>query len=121
MVKEECKYFDECSAPLCPIDEDSLQYGAWFPTEDTCRLQPLPEWVKRQRKIAKKIGFEAGCFTVRMLQRKCNITVALKGIDPDRGPVKNYEGKWLEKHPEYNVTPQAKALGKPPFSGAKSA
>ena len=48
-----CKYFDGCSAPLCPRDE-GIADRAWFSDEDICRLADVPEWVRRQRKISRK-------------------------------------------------------------------
>jgi hypothetical protein len=62
-IPMDCKYFDGCSAPLCPRDE-GMADRAWFPDEDICRLADVPAWVKRQRKIAKMgLPFEAGYFT----------------------------------------------------------
>jgi hypothetical protein len=74
---------------------------AWFPDEEICRKKEIPEWIRRQRKIAKKVkgGFDAGCFTKRMLELECMITAGLKGVDPDKGPPKDQEESWLKKHP----------------------
>jgi hypothetical protein len=70
----DCKYFDGCSAPLCPKYED-LADLSWFPDEDICRLTDVPEWVKRQQKIARMgLPFEAEYFTVAMLEHPCRIT-----------------------------------------------
>ena len=97
----DCKYFGDCSAPMCPKD-GNVEKTAWFPDEPICRLVDVPGWVKRQRKIAKKaVGCEAGCFTLPMLERDCRISQGIKGIDPDCTDVelKTAEKKWLEKHP----------------------
>jgi hypothetical protein len=40
----DCKYFDGCSAPLCPKDE-GIADRTWFPDEDICRLADVPGWV----------------------------------------------------------------------------
>ncbi|WP_461257363.1 hypothetical protein [Treponema sp. R80B11-R83G3] len=96
-----CKYFDECSAPICPMDVGAAQ-PVWFADEPVCRLQDVPEWVKRQRKIAK-IGASAiaGYFTLAMLERRCVIGKKMSGIDPDATDVerKTAEENWLCGHP----------------------
>lgn len=101
MEKSECKYFEECSAPLCPEDGSSLENGCWFPDEEICRKGSPPEFVRRQKRIAKKLDFDAGCFTKKMLEQKCKITSALKGIDPDKGCPHDLEDAWLKKHPAF--------------------
>jgi hypothetical protein len=77
----ECKYFDGCSAPLCPKDE-GVADRTWFPDEDICRLADVPEWVKRQRKVSKKAAL-GGYFTLAMLKQDCHLSKGIKGIDPD--------------------------------------
>jgi hypothetical protein len=57
----ECKYFDGCSAPLCPQDE-GVADRTWFSDEDICRLADVPGWVKRQRKVSRKAA-HGGYFT----------------------------------------------------------
>jgi hypothetical protein len=98
----DCKYFDGCSAPLCPKDE-GIADRTWFPDEDMCRLADVPEWVKRQRKISKKAVMGcalSGYFTVAMLKQDCRISKGIKGIDPD-GSDKDraaWEAAWLKAH-----------------------
>jgi hypothetical protein len=96
----DCKYFDGCSAPLCPKDE-GIADRTWFPDEDTCLLKAVPDWVKRQRKIAKNGSFEDGYFIVAMLKHDCRIVRDMKGIDPD-GTDKERErdeAAWFTAHP----------------------
>jgi hypothetical protein len=96
----DCKYFDGCSAPLCPKD-GGIAGRAWFPDEDICRLADVPEWVKRQRKVAKKSSFEGGYFTAAMLKHECRISRGMKGIDPngdDRERARD-EAAWFKAHP----------------------
>jgi hypothetical protein len=97
----DCKYFDECSAPVCPRDEGTVNY-TWFPDEDICRLTGVPDWVKRQRRIVRMgLPFETGYFTKAMLEHPCRITKGLKGIDPD-GTDKERErdeAAWFTAHP----------------------
>ena len=111
-MKVGCRYFNSCSAPLCPKDEKSLEHGSWFPGEETCRLSPMPEFVKRQRKITRKISFEAGCFTYRMLQQKCRVSSGMKGVYPDKGMPHELEADWLKKHPPLEVSEKQIAAAK---------
>ena len=97
---KKCKYFDDCSAPMCPRDAEVAK-TAWFAGEPICRLHEVPEWVKRQQKIAKTgIGKTAGCFTLPMLERDCMIKKGITGIDPDGtdSDREMAEKAWLEKH-----------------------
>jgi hypothetical protein len=95
----DCRYFETCSAPLCPKD-DGAGVCAWFPDEDACRCSDAPEWVKRQRRISRKAaaGF---CFTVAMLAHDCRISKNLKGIDPDGSDHERETAiqMWLAAHP----------------------
>jgi hypothetical protein len=96
-----CKYFDGCSAPMCPRDKRAAK-KVWFAGEPVCRLHDVPEWVKRQRKIAKVgVNEASGCFTLPMLERRCIIRKKITGIDPDGTKVDqiNAEKSWLDKHP----------------------
>jgi hypothetical protein len=95
----DCKYFDGCSAPLCPKDE-GIADRTWFPDEDMCRLADIPEWVKRQRKISKKAA-PGGYFTLAMLKHDCRITQGIKGIDPDGTDKERAadEAAWFNAHP----------------------
>ena len=101
---KDCKYFDACSSPICPKSESSLKHCAWFPDEEICRIADAPPWVSRQKKLSRKLNFESGCFTVRMLERNCKVTATLKGIDPDRGDPHKFEDAWLKDHPEYKAS-----------------
>ena len=95
----ECKYFDGCSAPLCPKDE-GIADRTWFPDEDMCRLADVPEWVKRQRKVSKKAAL-GGYFTVAMLKQDCQIRNGVKGIDPNGTDRERaaWEAAWFKAHP----------------------
>jgi hypothetical protein len=95
----DCKYFDGCSAPLCPKDE-GVEDRTWFPDEDRCRLADVPEWVKRQRKVSRKAA-PGGYFTLAMLRHDCRIAQGMKGVDPDgtdREREKD-EAAWFKAHP----------------------
>ena len=95
-----CKYFESCSAPMCPKDAGTAK-ATWFANEPVCRLHDIPEWVKRQRKIAKTGADEtAGCFTLSMLERRCVIGKKISGIDSDvpEADREDAEKSWLDKH-----------------------
>jgi hypothetical protein len=95
----DCKYFDGCSAPLCPKDE-GVADRTWFSDEDICRLADIPEWVRRQRKISRKAVL-GGYFTLAMLKHDCRISKGMKGIDPDGTDKERAaeEAAWFTAHP----------------------
>jgi hypothetical protein len=95
----DCKYFDSCSAPLCPKDE-GIADRAWFPDEDICRLADVPEWVRKQRKVSGKAAM-GGYFTLAMLKQDCRISKGMKGIDPDGTDKERAadEVAWFKVHP----------------------
>jgi hypothetical protein len=95
----DCKYFDGCSASLCPKDE-GVADRTWFADEDICRLADVPEWVRRQRKVSKKAA-TGGYFTLAMLRHDCRISKGMKGIDPDGTDKERAAGEaaWFKAHP----------------------
>jgi hypothetical protein len=95
----DCKYFDGCSAPLCPRDE-GVADRTWFADEDICRLADVPDWVKRQKKISRKAVL-GGYFTVAMLKHDCQIRTGMRGIDPDGTDRERAAGEasWFTAHP----------------------
>jgi hypothetical protein len=106
----DCKYFEDCSAPLCPKAEP--EKAQWFPDEPVCRLADVPAWVKRQRKLARKgLPREAGYFTPAMLSHGCRWSGGTKGIDPD-GTDKERTvalSTWFAKHPELKLKPMSES------------
>jgi hypothetical protein len=94
-----CKYFDGCSAPLCPRDEGAAD-RCWFPDEDICRLAEVPEWVRRQRKVSRKAALD-GYFTLAMLRHDCRISKGMKGIDPNGTDEERTAGEaaWFKARP----------------------
>lgn len=97
-MKADCVKFEGCNAPLCPLDEDVADY-VWYPDEYICNCQQHNQidWVRRQRKIAKKV--ELGYFTLEMLNRNCVIGANMRGLDPDE-PEASQLKNWLSKHKE---------------------
>ena len=104
----DCKYFESCSAPMCPKDAGVAQ-TTWFPEEPICRPPDVPEWIKRQRRIARKAA-PGGSFTLAMPQRDCRISRGIKGINPDGtdGERKTAEAAWLKAHPAITEEERAK-------------
>ena len=86
--RNKCKYYDGCSAPLCPmLSEEENKNFIWYPDEEICtRKSNLPEWVKQQRKVAKKAnpGNFWFYFTLDMLKIRFRVTKSVKGIDPNK-------------------------------------
>jgi hypothetical protein len=95
----DCKYFDGCSAPICPKDPGQ-EKTTWFVDEDICRLVDVPEWVRRQRKISRK-AIPGGYFTRAMLKQDCRICKGIKGIDPNGNDKERAadETAWFTAHP----------------------
>lgn len=102
LTAKDCPQFESCSAPLCPLD--LIDNAAWSPDEEICaghNYSTLP-WVRRQRKIARKVRNKDYFFTIDMLNQNCTLTVATEGIDPDANlaATKTLVKTWLKKHPE---------------------
>ena len=102
-----CPYFDTCDAPLCVNDASSLKNGIWYPDEPICKIRNAPEWVKRQRKIAKKVREKNKYFTLEMLKHRARITAALEGLDPDKPHARQLK-EWFEKHKELSAEARKK-------------
>ena len=72
----------------------------WYADEEVCRRASVPGWVKRQRRIAKKLdGLEwrGGYFNHEMLRRRFAVGFGLRGLDPDREYEPQLE-RWLAGH-----------------------
>ena len=51
-----CTLFENCHAPLCPLDPASLK-GVWYADEEICRSRAyanLP-WIRGQRKMTHRV------------------------------------------------------------------
>jgi len=83
METVDCPHYKDCDAPLCPRD---VNFGKriWFPCEPVCRLRIVPDWVQKQRRIARLPGIDAGrYFTFRMLNVITRVGRGLQGANPD--------------------------------------
>lgn len=102
MATKDCRNFDKCDAPMCPLDGCS---GPWYPLDDEIcksRTHGNIDWVLNQKKIANKTVNGYTYYTIRMLERNCKITKGITGLDPDLTIDKEEREveKWLKKHPE---------------------
>ena len=104
MTIETCPKYEGCNAILCPLaTEDENNNYIWYPDEDICTKQEFGslDWIKRQRKIAKRA--KEGYFTFAMLKRNFIVKYGLQGLDPDSDiSEKTQLQKWLELHPVKN-------------------
>jgi len=111
---EGCKRFDGCSAPLCPMDKGSLSNGIWYPMESYCTYRAYSNllWVRRQRKISKKVRNQDFYFNYEMLCRNCRITAATEGLDADRTKITEAQQlkRWLKRHPEIRKISEAEKV-----------
>lgn len=76
IIQGECSSFGKCSAPICPLDHP--ENAIWYPTEPTCVKSPMPKWIKKQRRIAKKTKRLDDYFTLKIL-----MSTGRTGINPD--------------------------------------
>lgn len=95
---DQCRHFNYCSAPLCPLDIEHLKIGCWYPDEEICRLKKMLNWIRRQKKIKNKAKDVDKYFTYEMLKHNCVIGKGIKGLDPDIPEEKQLK-IWYEKHP----------------------
>ncbi len=120
---ESCKYFQTCSANLCPLDP-MLKQKVWYADEnlydEICRNRDYMDrqFIITQKKISRvrskleKQGKSVdGLFTYSMLNRDFVVSKGIQGIDPDppdfverKEGIKLYydrkEKLWLKHHPE---------------------
>ena len=93
-----CKYYNGCSAPMCPLFKNRIHEWGWFPEDGICKQRPAPGWVLTQMKIAKKTKDKNKYFTYEMLNRNCRIGKGIIGLDPNKE--EEYQLKeWLKMHP----------------------
>lgn len=108
---QDCRHWDSCSAPLCPLDLQSMEHGIWYPDEEICRSRTHRQglkWIENQRKIAKKAKSTDTYFTVEMLDRDFIVRSGIEGIDPDsKNPEKEYK-QWFVSHPEQSAEQKQK-------------
>ena len=99
---EDCRRFEECSAPLCPLDEN-LRKRVWFADEAICRSKDHGsgmQWIVSQKKIMKKSTDKDTCYTPEMLDRHFIVKKGIVGVDPDSKDFPGAVRKWIQQRPE---------------------
>lgn len=103
MCCRDCYKFESCEAPLCPMDNESIEHGVWYTDEAICMSygqgMEMPKWRDLQMRIRK---FKSpGFFSVPMLMRDgLQAAKGLKGLDSDNDRVPEYQQleRWLKNH-----------------------
>ncbi len=116
MKPEDCKFFSNCSASLCPLDPE-IKNKIWLSeeteTEEICRNPDFSNMQfiitqKKIKKVRKRSNKERDdYFTYEMLDRNIVIKSGIKGIPLDPpDTIKNSEKwyrskekKWIANHP----------------------
>ena len=91
-----CGLFENCLAPLCPMDKSSLK-GIWYSDEEICRSRTHGNltWIRAQRKIARVKA--EGYFTLEMLADIRTARKGLTGLDPNEEEQAQLR-RWLDLH-----------------------
>jgi len=98
--KVHCPKFEDCEAPLCPLQENTLEGALWYADEEICRARKFQSllWIQKQKRIAKLgLSVDDGFFSLKMVNSIRAITKNLKGADPNNF---NSEEKWLKQRLE---------------------
>jgi len=79
----QCRAYESCAAPLCPKDVN-VGRCLWFADEPVCTLRKVPDWVRKQRRIARLPNTDPSkYFTLHMLNATRRISRGLRGADPN--------------------------------------
>jgi hypothetical protein len=81
---ESCPAWEDCKAPLCPLDDQSMKFGVWYPDEQVCwrRGGRKVPWVKIQHKVQIRAKRQDFYFTVNDFLTMSRVVHPL-GHDPD--------------------------------------
>ena len=113
MLNTQCRHYDTCSAPLCPLDESSLERGVFYLDEEVCSRRGMPTWVGKQRKLAKVAAKtkspDSGFFSVRMLEAIQKIGRGVRGADPADS---DSEEKWLKERRHSQTVSKARTTAR---------
>jgi len=102
MNKVDCPKFDNCSAPLCPLQENTVEGGIYYPGEEICKrrdFQSLP-WIRKQKAIVKAKAPNDRYFTVAMLRAVTRVQKGIEGINSDQPlrQAEEAEETWVSRH-----------------------
>jgi len=103
-----CSLYETCIAPLCPLDQSSLN-GIWYPDEEICRSRTngnLP-WMKAQRRLSRVAA--GGYFTVEMLTHLVVIRKGITGLDPNIPEAPQLRAWFQNRSEKQDAPPEAKA------------
>ena len=95
MKVDKCPNYEDCGAPMCPLDEPEKYI--FYPDEEICKKHYFG-WIQNQKKIAKKAKDVDKYFTYEMLKVNCKLAKGVVGLDPDKPEALQLE-KWLNSHP----------------------
>lgn len=112
MEAKECPRFEACGATICPLN--SPEKSIWYPSDGICKNWDYSnlDWIKNQKKIAKKAKDGSKYFNFQMLNRNCRITKGIIGLDPEKDEGFQLK-KWFTLHPTLKKMSlaQRKAVG----------
>jgi len=82
----DCPKFEDCSAPICPFLQSTLDGGIWYPDEEICKAKKFwgLDWIKKQKAISKARAPNDRYFTVEMIKAINRVQKGIAGIDPDQ-------------------------------------
>jgi len=101
MKKIDCpNYGRGCSAPLCPLDENSITNQIWYPgIEEICSRKDFQslDWIRKQKAIVRAKAPFAKYFTPAMLQALKQVRRGIEGLNADQPleKAKEAERKWI--------------------------
>jgi hypothetical protein len=102
-----CPKFEDCSAPVCPLQQNAIGHGIWYPDEEICIARKFLTlgWVRKQKAIVKVKAPEDRYFTVEMLEAIKQVRKGIEGISPDQllEQAKEAERKWIMEKREGRV------------------
>ena len=99
MPSSDCKHFETCQAPLCPMGEQKQNCNhIWYHDEAICKAKEFQSlrWIQKQKLIAKKHGSVEGFFTVEMLNAIERVSKGIVGAEPDVPLEKRADLKWIK-------------------------
>jgi hypothetical protein len=94
-TSQECRRYEDCGAPLCPLNFAELEQEVWYPDEEICTARKFARmsWVRKQKLIARKYSSADRYFTVQMLETIARVTKGIEGANPDSP---DGEESWFE-------------------------
>lgn len=108
----ECKHFETCEAPLCPLD-DNLDSCIWYSDEEICRSSIFKklQWIRIQKRLRKRQVSADGFFTKFRLNTMYACSPQTKGANPDS----RINMKWVDPYTETEIDPMPflHSYGKP--------